>query len=65
MLNLDPQKIASTVGPMMIPQGNSPMLIPGRGPVSMPVAMPGPGGQGGGYNRYREMTLEEIKAVTR
>jgi ATP-dependent Clp protease protease subunit len=36
------------------------MVIPGRGPVSMPVAMPGPGGQGGGYNRYREMTLEEM-----
>jgi ATP-dependent Clp protease protease subunit len=27
-------------------------------PVSMPVAMPG--AQGGGYNRYREMTLEEM-----
>jgi len=25
----------------------------------MPLAMPGPGG-GGGYNRYREMTLEEM-----
>jgi ATP-dependent Clp protease, protease subunit len=38
----------------------SPMFIPGRGPVAMPVSMPGPGGQGGGYNRYREMTLEEM-----
>src|SRR5579862_3583293 len=28
-------------------------------PVAMPVAMPGPPG-GGGYNRYREMTLEEM-----
>ena len=27
-------------------------------PVAMPVAMPGP--PGGGYNRYREMTLEEM-----
>ena len=35
-------------------------FIPGRGPVAMPVSMPGPGGQGGGYNRYREMTLEEM-----
>ena len=35
-----------------------PTFIPGRGPVAMPVAMPGP--QGGGYNRYREMTLEEM-----
>lgn len=34
-------------------------IIPGRGPVSMPMAMPGPGG-GGAYNRYREMTLEEL-----
>ncbi len=32
---------------------------PTRGPVAMPMAMPGPGG-GGGYNRYREMTLEEM-----
>jgi ATP-dependent Clp protease protease subunit len=37
----------------------TPMFIPGRGPVSMPVAMPGPPG-GGAYNRYREMTLEEM-----
>ncbi len=36
-----------------------PMIIPGRGPVAMPVAMPGPPGQGG-LNRYREMTLEEM-----
>ena len=36
-----------------------PQVIPGRGPISMPMAMPGPGG-GGGYNRYREMTLEEM-----
>ena len=34
------------------------MIIPGRGPVNMPMAMPGPGGSG--YNRYREMTLEEM-----
>jgi ATP-dependent Clp protease protease subunit len=33
--------------------------LPNRGPVAMPMAMPGPGG-GGGYNRYREMTLEEM-----
>jgi ATP-dependent Clp protease protease subunit len=35
-----------------------PQFIPGRGPVSMPAAMPGP--PGGGLNRYREMTLEEM-----
>jgi ATP-dependent Clp protease, protease subunit len=35
----------------------APAFIPGRGPVSMPMAMPGPGS---GYNRYREMTLEEM-----
>ena len=34
---------------------------PNRGPIAMPMAMPGPpGGGGGGYNRYREMTLEEM-----
>ena len=31
---------------------------PPRGPVAMPMAAPGP--SGGGYNRYREMTLEEM-----
>ncbi|HLL87720.1 MAG TPA: ATP-dependent Clp protease proteolytic subunit, partial [Tepidisphaeraceae bacterium] len=36
-----------------------PTVIPGRGPVSMPVAQPGPPGYGG-MNRYREMTLEEL-----
>ncbi len=35
-----------------------PHVIPGRGPISMPTAMPGP--SGGGMNRYREMTLEEL-----
>ena len=55
MLNLDPKKIATTVAPQM-----APMLIPGRGPVAMPMASPGPGGGGAGYNRYREMTLEEM-----
>src|SRR5688572_19371599 len=33
--------------------------FPGRGPVAMPMSLPGPGGPGG-YNRYREMTLEEM-----
>src|SRR4051812_22346170 len=37
----------------------TPPIIPGRGPVSMPVAMPGAPGPGG-YSRYREMTLEEM-----
>ena len=32
-------------------------MLPGRGPMMMPMAMPGPQG---GYNRYREMTLEEL-----
>src|SRR5687768_14583504 len=36
-----------------------PLIMPGRSPVAMPVSMPGPPG-GGGYNRYREMTLEEM-----
>ncbi len=38
----------------------APQMIPGRGPVAMPMSMPGPGGGGGGYNRWREMTLEEM-----
>src|ERR1700689_2358966 len=37
-----------------------PMILPVRGPVSMPVAKPGPPGGGCGMNRYREMTLEEM-----
>lgn len=36
-----------------------PGIIPGRGPVAMPVAMPGAPGPGG-MARYREMTLEEM-----
>src|SRR6476469_5175229 len=39
------------------PQSSPP--YPQRAPVAMPVGMPGPGGSGG-YNRYREMTLEEM-----
>jgi ATP-dependent Clp protease protease subunit len=35
-------------------------IVPGRGPFAMPMASPGPGGGGAGYNRYREMTLEEM-----
>src|SRR5436190_494930 len=58
----DPRRIArlgqyGTTAPAGMPNV-SPVLIPGRGPVSMPIAMPGP--PGGGYNRYREMTLEEM-----
>jgi ATP-dependent Clp protease protease subunit len=34
-----------------------PGIVPGRGPLNMPMAMPGPPGA---YNRYREMTLEEL-----
>ncbi|HTW95558.1 MAG TPA: ATP-dependent Clp protease proteolytic subunit [Tepidisphaeraceae bacterium] len=39
------------------PTDRPPMTPPG--PMAMPVAMPGPPGPGG-YNRYREMTLEEM-----
>ena len=35
-----------------------PRDIPRVGPMAMPMSMPGPSGQG--YNRYREMTLEEL-----
>ncbi len=52
MFNLDLSNTRNTTG-------SSPIVIPGRGPVSMPMAMPGPPGAGG-MNRYREMTLEEM-----
>lgn len=39
--------------------GGTASIMPGRSPMAMPMAMPGPGG-GGPYNRYREMTLEEL-----
>lgn len=56
--NADPAHVAHAVNAAarQTPQAG---FIPGRGPVAMPVAMPGPPG-GGGYNRYREMTLEEM-----
>jgi ATP-dependent Clp protease protease subunit len=43
--------------PVVAP-GAVPQFVPGRGPVAMPMAMPGPAG--GAYSRYREMTLEEM-----
>src|SRR5881398_1166100 len=51
---------SKSVGPRLgSPQQIPNRIIPGRGPVAMPVSMPGPPGPGG-YNRYREMTLEEM-----
>ena len=68
MLNLDPKTIdphliARAAQDVRRAQQTYPGLphvphVPGRGPVSMPMAMPGP--CGGMYNRYREMTLEEM-----
>lgn len=55
----DPRAIARAAQ-YLNPSAAAPTIIPGRGPVSMPVSMPGPGGAGSGYNRYREMTLEEM-----
>ena len=55
----DPRLLARMgehVGSLPAPQQ---FPVPPRGPVGMPMAMPGPGGPGG-YNRYREMTLEEM-----
>jgi ATP-dependent Clp protease protease subunit len=49
---------AATAATLSEPAPQYPAIIPGRGPLMMPMAMPGPGG--GGYNRYREMTLEEM-----
>src|SRR4029450_5892241 len=54
--NVDPRLIARAATQASFPPSSR--IVPGRGPVAMPMAMPGPGG--GGYNRYREMTLEEM-----
>jgi ATP-dependent Clp protease protease subunit len=56
--NADPRLTAGLVE-RAAQTGPGPSIVPGRGPVAMPVAMPGPPG-GGAYNRYREMTLEEM-----
>jgi len=54
--NADPRQVARVVE--RAAAGDEPRLAPGRGPVSMPMVMPG--SPGPGYNRYREMTLEEM-----
>ena len=62
---VDPRLVARAaeyVGERFEQMAHSPVppgVIPGPGPVSMPVAMPGAPGPGG-YSRYREMTLEEM-----
>lgn len=68
LTHLDPETLARATAfigaqgmALTSPSGalpHHPNIIPGRGPVSMPMAMPGP--SGGGMNRYREMTLEEL-----
>jgi ATP-dependent Clp protease protease subunit len=58
--SVDPRLLARAAN--YVSEGASmsqPSIVPGRGPLMMPQAAPGPGG-GGGYNRYREMTLEEM-----
>ena len=62
MPELDPHKIQPSLIDAAARQAqpslnHGGMVIPGRGPVNMPMAAPGPQG---GYNRYREMTLEEM-----
>jgi ATP-dependent Clp protease, protease subunit len=55
MFNIDPNKLdARLLDRASQYLGADPRTMP----VNMPAAMPGP--QGGGYNRYREMTLEEM-----
>ncbi len=61
MIDFDPKKVdprALSRAMDHIGSAAAPQIIPGRGPASMAMAMPGP--PGGGYNRYREMTLEEM-----
>lgn len=54
MKNVDPRAAARAMGHLGGMTGR-----PGMAPMGMPVAMPGAPGPGG-YNRYREMTLEEM-----
>ena len=61
--NVDPRLLTRAAEylqtkPNELTAGN-PRLNPAYYPQAMPQAMPGPPG-GGGYNRYREMTLEEM-----
>ena len=53
----DPRLFAKAA-PYLSNLPRAPMLTPGDVPVASPVSMPGP--PGGGMNRYREMTLEEM-----
>ena len=59
MRNFDPNqldpRLLSRAGKYLA--SNPTAAVPGAVPVSMPVAMPG---APSGYNRYREMTLEEM-----
>src|SRR5690349_22297391 len=54
----DPRQVARVIEHAATTRPDGPPIVPGRGPVAMPVGMPGPSGPG--YNRYREMTLEEM-----
>ncbi|MCS7034297.1 MAG: hypothetical protein NZ561_09935, partial [Phycisphaerae bacterium] len=58
MLNIDPKNVS----PAMIAAAARQLAAPAGGisrpmPIDMPMVAPGPPG---GYNRYREMTLEEL-----
>jgi ATP-dependent Clp protease, protease subunit len=58
--NVDPRAMARAADYVGAAMPQMPP-VPGGAPMNMPVGMPGPGGPGpGGYNRYREMTLEEM-----
>src|SRR5215203_2347631 len=54
---IDPRLISAAARQPQPSMNHGGVIIPGRGPVNMPMAMPGPQG---GMNRYREMTLEEM-----
>ena len=56
---VDPRLLARMADHVNSMPSSSAAPFPTRGPIAMPMAMPGPGGPGG-YNRYREMTLEEM-----
>jgi ATP-dependent Clp protease protease subunit len=56
---IDPRIVATLAGRTGMVQQDVAPGYPSRGPVASPMASPGPGGYGA-YNRYREMTLEEM-----
>lgn len=63
--NLDPRtlgRVAEHIGSRAVDSylSRPPQFVPSGGPMISPQSSPGPGGPGGGYMRYREMTIDEM-----